>query len=1047
MLLSGIVAASTPEPARFMPSGQSQLDSGGRKVYIVQLAGAGAIGQAAPPRLRSTAVRPFPRDEARIENTAERLQSNQIEFVQSLGPGAELLYHYRYSFNGVAIKMTPQQAMSLRRRTGVIAIWEDSVRKVATNESPTFLNLFDDSNGLIGALDLKGEDIVIAVIDSGITPEHPSFSDKEKPRGPRLCDTSFAQSFLGLWLCRRYEVRPAELSYEPLPDWQGVCQAGQDFGAEDCNNKLIGARYFAEGALANQSIASNEILSARDADGHGTHIASTAAGNRVTARINGAIVARIQGIAPRARIAAYKACWLKTGAVRASCNTSDLAQAIDMAVADGVDIISYSIGNDEANITTPDALALLNATKAGVFSAVAAGNEGPALGTVGSPAGAPWVTAVAASSRTGSVFDEAIEVLEPSSNAGKIGVRQANFTITLAESGTVEESLVRVDDGNTDVVNQGEVGTTDDACQALDNRSELSGKVAFIRRTGCTFRTKIQNAFDAGAKGVVVYSNTGAPVTMSSNELGQIDIPAVMIGQADGETLLDLLADGTSVTVRLANGLFIDETDTGNRIANFSSRGPSLATPDILKPDVTAPGINILAATSPTKANGPQGEQFGYLSGTSMATPHVAGVAALLRQAHPDWSPAMLRSALMTSAYTDGVLRDAGVPADALDMGAGHISPNEANTPGLVFDASAADYDAFGCGDIAISDPARCTELASVGLSFAAVDFNQASISIDRLTDRRVIRREVTNLGAPAQYNAEVLTPPGFSIQVSPSAFSLGTGESLSYEVSIEQSASQLDAWYFGELAWLSDSNRISTPIALKVASVDAPASIDDAGGMGARSFPVKFGYSGNYLAGVHGLNPAIIVSDEVASDPDKNFDAEGCQDQGTTCFSYTVEPGSLYFRVALFDEFTDGNDDLDLFLFYCPGGADSGLCREVGVSGNVTSNEEISLLTPPGGTYLALVHGFETDNSVNGPGTQFSIFSWDISGVDAAGNLVEDNRGNLSVDAPILVSSGSTSNLTISWQDLTPDQRYLGIISHNSPGGTPAFTTINIRN
>lgn len=1046
--LSSNALGSAREPARFVASGESQLDNQGRKLYVVQLAGEGALARSQRPiPARETLRRRLQRDGVRIASQAAVLTNEQLALVRDIGPAAELVYQYQYTFNGAAIRMTPREAQILRRHPSVLAIWEDSVRKVATNESPTFLNLFDDETGLTGALDLKGENVVIAVIDSGITPEHPSFSDRERPRSPRLCETSFGESFLGLWLCRRYEKAEPELSYEPLPGWNGSCQEGEDFLATDCNNKLVGARYFVAGALANQQVADNEILSARDADGHGTHIASTAAGNRVTAKINGANVARIQGIAPRARIAAYKACWLRPGAIRASCNASDLAQAIDQAVADGVDIISYSVGNDDGSINSPDALALLAASKAGIFSAVAAGNAGPGLGTISSPASAPWVTTVAASSRDGGVFDEALEILEPAANAGRILALEADFTQPLADSGTIEETLVRVDDGSTDVANLGETGAIDDACQAIENNAAVSGKIAYIRRTGCTFSTKIRNAEDAGAIAVVVFSNTGAPVTMSSDDNTAIEIPAVMIGQADGDLLLDRLLEEELVRLRLANGLFLEQADTGNRVADFSSRGPVSESPDILKPDLTAPGINILAATSSTQANGPKGLEFAYLSGTSMATPHVAGVAALLREANPDWSPAALRSALMSSAYTEGVTRGEGEPADAFDRGAGHLNPNGANTPGLVFDASDLDYDAFGCGAAAFSSVARCDELSSAGISFAAADFNQASLSLGKLTDRRTVTRTVTNLGPADSWVAETLTPPGFQIDVNPSTLTLGTGQSASYAVTIEQAASQLDAWYFGELNWVGESSRVSTPIALKAASIDAPERISEAGGAGSRSFDVKFGYTGPYQAGVHGLQAAVVTNDFVANDPDKNFDDEGCSDEGTVCFEITVRPGTLYYRLALFDSLTDGDDDLDLFVYFCANGLDGGFCPEVAVSGEATSNEEINLVTPQAGSYLVLVHGFDTDEVAGGPGSNFSLLTWELFGTDANGDIVADPAGNLTVDAPVSAQSGTSANLTLNWSDLDPGNRYLGLISHQTPGGTVALTSVEVSN
>ena len=251
------------------------------------------------------------------------------------------------------------------------------------------------------------------------------------------------------------------LSHVRAPEgWKGVCESGERFATRpDCNNKLIGARYFVDGAQASGLLDEGEIFSPRDVDGHGTHTATTAAGNRVKASIFGAFIGRVEGVAPRARVAVYKACWLRPGDQRASCNTSDLANAIDAAVADGVDIINYSVGSSMLQLTEPDDLALMAATKAGVLAVVAAGNEGPNLGTIGSPAGGPWVITAAASSRKGQNSVEALEVTVPPSIAGKYAVKEANFTPALKDNGPVKGDLVLVDDDD-DTLEDGGSGTT-----------------------------------------------------------------------------------------------------------------------------------------------------------------------------------------------------------------------------------------------------------------------------------------------------------------------------------------------------------------------------------------------------------------------------------------------------------------------------------------------------------------------------------------------------------------------------------------------------------
>ena len=244
---------------------------------------------------------------------ASSLQA-RTRYSRSTAPDAEKIYSYRFGLNGFAAKMTAAQAHKLENLPEVLHVWEDEVRPLATNFSPGFLELFDGDKGLRGPAGLDGEDVVIGFIDSGVYPEHPSLSDMQEADRPRACQGAWAEAtFLGLWLCRRFEKLPDELVFEEPENWNGACQAGESFEETLCNNKLIGARYFISGAENTGPIDSGEIRSARDVDGHGTHTATIAAGNKTEATIFGTLIGNIEGIAPRARVAVYKACWLRPG--------------------------------------------------------------------------------------------------------------------------------------------------------------------------------------------------------------------------------------------------------------------------------------------------------------------------------------------------------------------------------------------------------------------------------------------------------------------------------------------------------------------------------------------------------------------------------------------------------------------------------------------------------------------------------------------------------------------------------------------------------------
>ena len=1014
-----------------------------RKVYIVQLRKpsaaefqsalrrtTAALAVTKQPRVR------FDKNNAAIQNYAEQLRAQQDAILSRAAPDAEKIYSYRFGLNGFAARMTAVQAHKLESTPEVLRVWEDEIRPLATNFSPGFLELFNNEGGLRGPESLDGDGVIIGVIDSGVYPEHPELKDTKEADRPRACQSTWAEvTLLGRWLCHRFKKLDDVLVFDPPENWNGICQTGEEFEETHCNNKLIGARYFVAGAENSGPIDAGEIRSARDVDGHGTHTTTTAAGNRVKASIFGTLVGNVEGIAPGARVAVYKACWLRPGDVRASCNTSDLANAIDSAVADGVDIINYSVGSSMLSIVAPDDVALMNATKAGVVAVVAAGNEGPNIGTIGSPAGGPWAITVAASTRDGETSVEAMQINEPPSIAGKYAVEEASFTPPLRDNDPIEASLILADDDDDDGGN----GTTADACEALVNDSEMSGNIAFIERGACSFDIKIRNAEDAGAVAAVVYSIAGDPIVMNG-DASLVDIPALMIGQADGNLIVEEIDAGNTVTAVLDKGFLLTEPETGNVMATFSARGPGPVR-DLVKPDVSAPGVNILAGFTPDATNSMPDEHFAYLSGTSMSTPHVAGIAALLMEAHPEWGPTAVKSAMMTTARQDLVASDGEGVANPFDYGAGHIVPNDSLNPGLVYDVSDDEFDAFACGtDSPGVSETRCDELESAGISFAARDLNLPSIGVSRLANTETVSRRVTNVSDESQtFTASVTAPPGIQVSVTPSSLSVGAGQTASFDVTFVYESGPLDLWRFGTLTWTSTDHSVYSTIAVKPVSVSAPAEVTSFGGTGSISFPVEFGYSGTYAPGVHGLRLPLTINGFVDNDPTKTFTFRS--GNGVTAHLVDVPANQLYLRFSLFDALTDGDDDLDLYLFYEPGQCNPLDFRGTRVteSGNPTSEEQVNVFLPAAGCYGALVHGFETDQVNGGRGANYTMLAWAFG--------ITDDQGNMTATGPAFVNSGATENITVNWANLSSNTIYLGGISHNAPHGLVGLTLITIGN
>ncbi len=1015
-------------------------DPAERKVYIVQLASPSAaefhakLAQPLVAKPGASGALRFNRESAAIQDYTRKLDVEQRAVIAKAGPGTDLIYSYRFGLNGFAAKMTAGTAHKLEHMPEVLAVWEDEIRPLTTNFSPEFLGLYDGNDSLRGGLGLTGEDVVIGVIDSGIYPEHPALQDTQQADAPSHCRSTWGEnSLLGRWLCKKYRRAEDKIVYEPLEGWAGECITGEDFEATDCNNKIIGARWYIDGAEASGPIDTGEIRSPRDVDGHGTHIATTAAGNRVSASIFGTRIGNVEGIAPRARIAVYKACWLRPGQTRGACNTSDLANAIDQAVADGVDIINYSVGSTLLQITAPDDIALMNATKAGVLAVVAAGNDGPNLATTASPAGGPWALTVAASTRDGETSKEALEITAPPSVAGRYAVREAAFTPPLADVDPLEASLVLADD-DTILLDDGSDGTRSDGCQALVNGGDVDGNVVLIARGGCDFDVKVANAEDAGAVAALIYNFADEPIVMQGDP-GLSDIPALMIGQGDANLIIAELDADNVVSVVLDKGFFLAETQDGNQVARFSSRGPGPVF-NVLKPDVTAPGVDILAGNTPEAINTTSGETFGYLTGTSMATPHVVGAAALLKEAHPEWSPEAIKSALMTSARQD-VTRDAeGTLANPFDMGSGHIVPNAAFDPGLVYETTPEEYDAFACGTESPGvDAARCAELEALGISLAPEDLNHPNIAVGRLASQQTVSRRVTNLSDQStSYVVEITPPDGVAVTVSPTTLALGPGETATYDVSFTYVSGPLDLWRFGSLRWVSADRAVRSVLAIRPASIVAPREITSFSGSGALSFDVEFGYTGAYEPRTHGLRLPIVIDGFVDNDPTKTFSFRN--GNGVTVHLIDVPADQLYLRFALFDALTDGDDDLDMYIYYS---SDNVNWVKVGESGGPTSEERFDYFRPPEGFYAVLVHGYETDQVSGGPGANYQLLGWSFG--------VNDDRGNLSADGPSIVNAGTTENVAISWSSLVANTIYFGAISHNTPQGVSALTLITIGN
>jgi len=1030
MSVNSAFALSNPDRSLLTLDASSAVTVSSKTQYIVQLKGAPAANRndnnTIPDRFDGALNNiKYDANSAASVTYRQELVNKQNQVMSSVGI-SNAVYTYEHSFNGFAATLTTSQVAKLKNNPDVLNIWPDELLQMDTANTPEFLGL--TAPGGLHTLGTKGEDIIIGVVDSGIWPENPSIQDDMPGNtfGP-IADTR--------------------------PDWVGTCDTGTD---EDfsCNNKLIGARYFNEGFVVNSTLLPGEFDSPRDADGHGTHTLTTAGGNEgVTASLQGIEVGTVSGMAPRARVAAYKVCWNGSAAGNSGCSSTDSVAAIDAAVADGVDVINFSISGSRTAMTDPVHVAFFNASRGGVFNALSAGNSGPGEQTVAH--NVPWVTTVGAST-----YDGEAALVGSKLEVSYDGINEEVFSLPGAITPAIPAGGLSGELVNTDpVLMCDEDSGSFTGNNPIVNPEAIDGKIAFISRGGCAFSEKILYAQEAGAVGVVVYS-TGAPIAMGGDGTG-ITIPGVMISLDDGVRLAQIV-DEMVVTVNFTNdGIAGSSTQIGNQMASFSSRGESLATADILKPDITAPGVQILAGTSGAQIDsGTTGESYAFLSGTSMSSPHIAGMAALIIEAQPTFSPAAIKSALMTSSYQAGVTKEDGsTPADPFDFGAGHAAPNSAVNPGLVYDAGTNDYYAFLCGagdaDFVEADffVGACDALAGANFPLEPSDLNLASIAIESLAATQTVRRYVNNVSDSVAFTATVEAPAGVDVVLTVVDWNTGSlvesntmGFNASglgiYELTFSKNDSAvLDEWVFGSIAWSDGAHNVRSPIVLKPTSpplviVPEALSIDPTGSRARITIPAEISYNGRFFTKGMGLAQSDILVSEVAQDPDSTF---AFNEAGLGFYFVNVPKGTRIAKFGLFGADQDSPAvDLDLYVFACPGFS----CSQVGTSQNGGSDESVVLVDPvpladlgSDDIYVVFVHGWGLDGAAS------VLAPLNVWTVDGAGK-----SQNMSVRASSRAVDGRTNRVYVSMSGLDSATDYVGgIVYTDENGNENGFTVIEV--
>ena len=866
--------------------------------------------------------------------------------------GATKIYDYTVTNNGFAADLTAEQATALSKVPGVVALERDVAKRVDTTDSPDFLGL-TKSGGLwseLGGAKNAGAGVVVGVIDTGIWPESAAFAG-----GTGI----------------------------PVPaDWRGACVAGERFPVTTCNDKLVGARYYVDG-FGRKNVAKGEYLSPRDGEGHGTHTASTAAGNNATSvTIDGADLGQASGMAPGAKVAAYKVCW--SGGSRASdgCFSSDSVAAINDAVADGVDVLNYSVGSgSESPVFDSVEVAFLLATRAGVFVASSAGNSGPGASTLDHPS--PWITTVGAAT-----FRRAFQAVQLGNGDRYVGASTTPALPTakpLVTAPSVKLAGVTDQDGALCLPN-----TLDPA--------KAAGKIVVCDRGGIPRVDKGFEVKRAGGVGLVL-ANTSADSLNGDFH----PVPAVHVDDTAGAAIKAYAATaGAQASIVALTAAELSKAPQVPEITDFSSRGPSTTTDgDILKPDIAAPGADVVAAVAPPFNHG---RSWDFLSGTSMASPHIAGLGALLRAQHPGWLPSQIKSALMTSA------RDTVSSAnDPFAQGAGFVDPNAAGDPGLTYPATFEEY---------VGYLRHLGAVTTEGVEISGSNLNQPSIGIGALAGTQTVTRRVKNESAQTVTYAATASLPGVTVTVTPAELTLEPGQEKSFSVTFTRETATLSRYAIGSLTWRNATHRVRIPVAVRPTAIKAPTEIHGAASAsGTQSYSVTPGASGTLTTTVDGLVGLTPTQGSVTTGA---FDPTApVADADTQTYRVTVPAGTVAARFS--EDAADDNADLDLFVYR------DGELVEMSASG--AADEEVTLLAPQPGPYDVYVNGYATP----GGSSAFAVSNFVVT---------PGSQGNAAVTpSPATATQGTELALSASWTGLDPAKRWFGVISYSGAGDKTFFS------
>ncbi|MCO5951224.1 S8 family serine peptidase [Microbacterium yannicii] len=911
-----------------------------------------------------------------VQRYSDFLENRQADVAAEAGvtPDGNLTI----TLNAFTANLTAAQAQKLAGAKGVQSVVPDEIMHPDAVPSTEFLGL-SGPGGVwekVGGIEAAGAGTVVGVVDTGIAPENPAFA------GEPLGTAPGSEPYL--------DGNTVVFAKADGNLFKSARVTGEEWTEDAYSTKLVGAKYFNAGAAANGFDFGPDYVSPRDADGHGSHTASTAAGNHdVAATVEGVDFGAISGVAPAAKVAAYKACYVGPDPLVTTddiCALSDLLSAINAAAADGVDVINYSIGGGAATTTlATEDIAFFNAASAGIFVAVSAGNDGPGASTADHAS--PWYTTVAAST---------VPTYEGTVEFGSVQAVGATVTVPFGE--TISGPSIYAGDAALAGV------SVDEAKLCFLDRldpAKVAGKVVVCDRGTNARIEKSQAVEEAGGTAMILVN-----VTPGSLDNDFHSVPTVHIQATYREQLLEYVRATPDAPVTLhGDNITAIETPTPV-VAGFSSRGPMLADgSDVLKPDISAPGVAILAATQNAAGADPT---FGFKSGTSMSSPHIAGLAALYLGERPNATPAEIKSAMMTTAY-DTVNEDGSTNTDPFAQGAGHVDPTRFFEPGLVYDSGPTQWLQYLVGKGLYADD----EVLPIDGS----DLNLASIAIGSLSGPQTVTRSVRATTA-GTYTAAAAVP-GMDVIVEPASLTLAAGDTGTFTVSFTKTDAAPEQWTTGFLTWTGPTTARS-PIAIYPVTADAPASVSGEGIAGSASVEITPGITGELPLNLSGLAPAVLQTEEIFGNgvdvPGHSGNETSGDEDGYSYYIVDVPEGAALARFDL-DSSDDAGSDLDLVVYRVVGPTNLSYYQKW-QSASGSADESVVLDDPTAGTYLVEAHLFATPNPM----------TWDLT------TAVVGSGGEGSLTAtpnPLPVTESTPTSYSLSWTGLAPASRYYGVVQY----------------